>query len=70
MDKPRDRDLRFRALADTHVRRVLTDLAIPHRPLAAAAHDAAVDDALRFALHQLGGTQQEPDPADLSAADR
>jgi hypothetical protein len=69
-DKPRDRDLRFRKLADTHVRRVLTDLAIPHRPLAADEHDAAVDDAVRFALDQLGGPLRESVPADLTAADR
>lgn len=68
-NKPRDRDLRFRALADTHVHRVLTDLAIPHRVLAAAGHNAAVDDAVRFALDQLSGTQPEAASADLSAAD-
>jgi AAA domain len=68
-NKPRDRDLRFRALADTHVHRVLTDLAIPHRQLAADAHDAAVEDAARFALDQLSGAQHGPVPAGLSAAD-
>lgn len=69
VNKPRDRDRRFRALADTHVQRVLSDLAIPHRSLAADGHNAAIDDAVRFALHRLSGTQQEPDRADLHAVD-
>lgn len=67
--KPRDRDLRFRALADTHVHRVFTDLAIPHRVLTADGHSAAVDDTVRLALAQLSGAQPDPASADLTAVD-
>jgi hypothetical protein len=55
-DKPRDRDLRFRALADIHVGRVLAELGLGHRLLPADRHTAAIDEATRFALHRLAGS--------------
>jgi hypothetical protein len=55
-DKPRDRDQRFRALADIYVGRVLTDLGIGHRLLPADRHTTAIDEATRFALHRLAGS--------------
>jgi hypothetical protein len=41
-NKARDRNQRFRQLADHHIRGVLTDLAIPHRTLPIHEHDAAI----------------------------
>lgn len=52
-DKPRDTNTRYRRLADHHVGHVLTDLAIPHRLLAADEHDAAIEHATDFVLNNL-----------------
>lgn len=47
-NKARDRNQRFRELADHHIRGVLTDLAIPHRTLPIHGHDTAIAFTRKF----------------------
>jgi hypothetical protein len=47
-NKVRDRNQRFRVLADHYIRGVLTDLAIPHRSLPIHEHDTAIAFAREF----------------------
>jgi hypothetical protein len=61
----RDRDSRYRRLADHHVERVLFNLRIPHEPLLADRHDAALERVADFTVDRLSrsataGTAHKP----------
>ncbi len=64
-NKPRDNNLRYRALADHHVGVVLTELDIPHRLLPPDQHVAAIAYAVTFALAQVNA--DPADPIDVGA---
>jgi hypothetical protein len=55
-EKHRDRNDRYRRLADHHVAHVLHDLGIKHEPLFAHAHDAALERVTEFTVNRLSNT--------------
>ena len=54
-NKIRDRDQAFRALADRHVGRVVSDLGLRCEPLPASGHEQALRRALTFVTNRLAG---------------
>ncbi|MCX4096281.1 AAA family ATPase [Nocardia sp. alder85J] len=58
-EKPRDTDLKFRALADTHVGKVLSRLGIEHELLPAGGVERAVVETAAFVVGRLTATDQE-----------